>query len=64
MLLMLILAFPALATLKLMGLHKNRNTKKWGTTGSIYKSVQSSPEGGIYAQHNDHSTCVHRFWII
>lgn len=46
MLLMLILAFPALATLKLMGLHKNRNTKKWGTTGSIYKSVQSSPEGG------------------
>ena len=41
MLLILILGFPTLATLKAMGLHKDRNTKKWETTGSIYKSVQS-----------------------
>lgn len=61
---MLILGFPALATLKAMGLHKDRNTKKWGTTGSICKSIQSSPDGEIYAQPNDHSTCVHQFWIM
>ena len=45
MLSILILGFPTLATLKAMGLHKDRNTKKWETTGSIYKSVQSVQVG-------------------